>query len=208
MENKLQQLTEKLYNEGLSKGRQDAEQMVADAKSQAARIIADAKSQAETIKADAQKEAAQLKTNTENEIRLASGQMRSNLRQQIEGLILMQVVNPQVSQAWKDNSFIKELALTAVSQLNPEQGLQVILPESRGAELADAVKNAVAEKFNGTVDVTTDSHAKVPFRIAPKEGGYYISFTDADFDALFKSYLRPRVAELLFGGQQTDSETK
>lgn len=32
MQNKLQELTDKLYNEGLSKGKQEAEEMVAKAK--------------------------------------------------------------------------------------------------------------------------------------------------------------------------------
>ena len=37
------------------------------------------------------------------------------------------------------------------------------------------------------------------FRIGPKDGGYYLSFTDADFNALLDEYLRPQVAGLLYG---------
>ena len=43
MENKkLQELTEKLYAEGLSKGRQEAEAMVAEAEAKAAKLVAEA----------------------------------------------------------------------------------------------------------------------------------------------------------------------
>ena len=49
MENKLQQLTQKLYDEGLEKGRAEAERLVSEAKSEAAKIIADAKAEAEAI---------------------------------------------------------------------------------------------------------------------------------------------------------------
>ena len=42
MENKLQQLTQKLYEEGLEKGRSEAEKCVAEAQEKAAKIIADA----------------------------------------------------------------------------------------------------------------------------------------------------------------------
>ena len=38
MENKLQQLTQKLYDEGLEKGRAEAERLVAEAKTNAAKI--------------------------------------------------------------------------------------------------------------------------------------------------------------------------
>ena len=47
MENKLQQLTQKLYDEGLEKGRAEAERLVSEAKSEAAKIIADAKAEAD-----------------------------------------------------------------------------------------------------------------------------------------------------------------
>ena len=40
MQNKLQELTDKLYNEGLSKGRQEGEELLAKAKVQADEMIA------------------------------------------------------------------------------------------------------------------------------------------------------------------------
>ena len=40
MENKLEQLTQKLYNEGLAKGRMEADDLVAKAQGEAAKIIA------------------------------------------------------------------------------------------------------------------------------------------------------------------------
>ena len=46
MQNKLQELTDKLYNEGLSKGKQEAELLRANAKKEAEKIIADAKNEA------------------------------------------------------------------------------------------------------------------------------------------------------------------
>ncbi len=49
------------------------------------------------------------------------------------------------------------------------------------------------------VTVKTSAQITSGFRVAPKDGGYYIGFTDGDFDALFREFLRPKVAELLFG---------
>lgn len=204
MENKLQQLTEKLYNEGLSKGRAEAEAVLAKAHADAEKIVAEAQDKAREITAQAEKAAAQLKTNTENEVRLAAGQLKSALRQQVETMVQMEVVTPAVSQAWRDNSFIQQLAVEAVQTLDPKQGLRVVLPENRGNELVEAVKNALAERFgadNG-IEVVIDARVRVPFRVMVKEGGYYVSFADADFDALFRSYLRPKVAQLLFGDEK------
>ena len=36
------------------------------------------------------------------------------------------------------------------------------------------------------------------FKVGAKDGGYYISFSDADFDALMREYLREKVAHLLY----------
>ena len=55
MQNKLQELTDKLYNEGLSKGKKEAEDLKAAAVKESDRIIADARKEAEKIVADARK---------------------------------------------------------------------------------------------------------------------------------------------------------
>ena len=201
MENKLQQLTEKLYNEGLSKGRAEAEAILAKAHADAERIVAEAQDKARAIAAQAEKSAEQLKTNTENEVKLVAAQLKSALRQQIERMVQLEVLSPKVCEAWRDNSFIQNLAVTAVQAVGTDKGLSVVLPENRGAELVEAVKQALAERLgaDGGVEVITDAKVRVPFRIQVKEGGYYVSFTDADFDALFQSYLRPKVAQLLYG---------
>ena len=49
MENKLQELTTKLYDEGLEKGRAEADRLVGEAKNEAAKIVAEARAQAEEI---------------------------------------------------------------------------------------------------------------------------------------------------------------
>ena len=49
MQNKLQELTDKLYNEGLSKGKEEGEALLAKAKAEAAEIVAAAKKEAAGI---------------------------------------------------------------------------------------------------------------------------------------------------------------
>jgi len=202
MENKLQQLTEKLYNEGLSKGRNEAESLVEQAKNESKKIIADAHKQAEQILADTRKHSEELRSNTQNEIRMASAQMVSALRQQVEKMIVTEVISFKVSDSWKDSSFIKDLMVEAVKSWNPaceENALQIIVPSGKDKEFDQQVKSAVGQKLASNVEMITDSRIKVPFRIAPASGGYYLSFTDVDFETLFKAYLRPKVSKLLFG---------
>ena len=55
MENKIQELTEKLLKEGVEKGNAEAEKIIAAANEKAAKIVADAKAQAVEIEASAKK---------------------------------------------------------------------------------------------------------------------------------------------------------
>ena len=53
MNNKLQELTEKIYLEGVEKGKVEAAQLIADAEHEAKAIIAKAQAEADKIKAEA-----------------------------------------------------------------------------------------------------------------------------------------------------------
>ena len=64
MENtKLQQLTDKLYQEGLEKGRAEAESLVAEAEARAAKIVSEAEARAAKIAADAERKAEDVEKN-------------------------------------------------------------------------------------------------------------------------------------------------
>ncbi|MBO5276132.1 MAG: hypothetical protein J6A86_03290, partial [Alistipes sp.] len=63
MGNKLQELTDKLYQEGLEKGRVEADNLVAEAKSKAQKIVAEAEARAAEIVAAAEDKAADVEKN-------------------------------------------------------------------------------------------------------------------------------------------------
>ena len=60
MENKLQELTNKLYEEGLAKGRSDAERLVADAQAKADAIVREAEEKAAAVVEEARRKAEEL----------------------------------------------------------------------------------------------------------------------------------------------------
>ena len=87
MQNKLQELTDKLYNEGLSKGKQEGEELLAKAKVQAEEMVAKAQAEAAEIIAAAQKQAEEIRTKTASDIRMASAQSIAATRARISLLI-------------------------------------------------------------------------------------------------------------------------
>ena len=199
---KIQELTDKLYQEGLSKGQQEAARLQAEAEAKAARIIADAQADAEAIRSKAEKAAAAAEANAEKEIQMACRQAVNTVRQQIEQLVTFRAVSQPVKSAFNDPAFLQDLFKTAVAAFHPDGGkpsLSALLPEAARDAFDNWLKNNVNQALAEELDVKFDGGIRSGFKLGPADGGYHIRFTEQDFEALVKAYLRPKMVELLFG---------
>lgn len=198
---KLQQLTDKLYQEGLSKGRQEGEALLAEAKKQAAGIVEEAKTQADAILAQARKDAADYKTKVESDLKMASAQALQATKKDIENMVVSKIADTQVAKALSAPDFIKGIITEVAKKFNAEEAadLELVLPESLKKELEPFVKNELASLLKGGVDATFSKKVSGGFTIGPKDGGYFISLTDDTFKSLVGEYLRPVTKQLLFG---------
>lgn len=202
MQNKLQELTDKLYNEGLSKGKQEADEMVAKAKREAATILNEAKSDSEKIISQAKKEAADLKQKMETEIQMAFRQTITSLKNQIENTLISNSINKHVSSVSDNTSFLKDLIIAAISAFNPKGSemvsLSLLLPENKRADLDSFIMNESTRQMMEGVEVKFENKLQNGFKIGPAKEGYHISFTDKDLQLLFSEYLKPKTREFLF----------
>ncbi|MDR2292046.1 MAG: hypothetical protein LBE11_01050 [Prevotellaceae bacterium] len=204
MQNKLQELTEKLYREGLSKGQNEAEALLANARLEAKKIIDDAKQQAESIISAANRSAAETKKNADAEIVMVSRQVIAQVKQSVETLITAKAVTPVTNASMNDISFVQALIKTAVESFKVDNQnaaeLNILLPESKQKEFEQFINNAAIKQLNeGKTEFTFSKNIKSGFRIESKNSGYYISFTEQDFLNLFSEYMRPKMRKLLFG---------
>lgn len=203
MENKLQELTNQLYQEGLLKGRTEAEALLAQAQQEAGQLVERAKKEAASILETAQKEAAEHKEQVENEIRMASRQTTAALKQQVEQMVVFKSLETPVKQAVSDSDFVQSLIKTLVEAYNPHgaqnMDLDVVLPQAQKEQLASFLKSKIAALFDKNFSVSFSSDLDNGFCIGPKDGSYQIRFTDRDFIALFSQYLRPKTRELIYG---------
>lgn len=203
MPNKLQELTDKLYQEGLSKGKQEAQDMKALAKKEADKIVSEAKEEAKKIVAQAQKEAQELKSKVENDVKMASTQTISSLRQSVENIIITKAISTPVKESLTDAEFVKSMIITiakAFNAANPEPlSLNLVLPAAMQEKLKSFVENDAKKEMGAALDVSYSKQISGGFKIGPKEGGYLISFSDGDFEKILADYLRPSTKKLLFG---------
>ena len=200
MENKkLQELTSKLYEEGLSKGREEAAQMVVEAEAKAAVLVAEAEAKAEAIVKAAEAKAAEVKKNNETEMRLAVRQIVATLRENIAELVVAKVSEPAVHAVSLDVEFVKEMLLAVARVWNGEKvALEATLPAEMKAKFDADAEGAVKALLSVGIEVGYSEKVKSGFKVAPKEGGYYISFTEEDFAALLAEYLKEKITKMLF----------
>ena len=77
---KIQELTDKLYREGVEKGNAEGMRLVEKAKAEADKLVADARKEADEIVDKARKQAQELEANTKSELKLYAGQALNALK--------------------------------------------------------------------------------------------------------------------------------
>lgn len=201
MSNKLQELTDRLYNEGLSRGREEGELLLANARKEADEILAAARREAESIVKDARENADKLRSKAESDIRMASEQNLQATRKDIEDLLLNSVCADKISAALKDEDLIKEMIKSVASRFDSgeTEDLSLVLPEELRSKLEPWVASELKKALGKKVEASFSKKISGGFTIGPKDGSWYVSFSDETFRELICEYLRPVTRKLLFG---------
>lgn len=193
---KLQELTDKIYREGVEKGKAEAERIIAEAQEKAAKIQEEAQANATAIVADAQKKAAELDQNTKNELKLYTGQALGALKSEITNVLTAQLAKKAVDSLVADPNFLGQFAVAMASKWSEDE-VPVISTSDAEKLTAYFAKEAKALLDKGLKIEQVNGHDAL-FTIAPADGSYKVQFGTAEFEAYFKEFLRPQLVEMLF----------
>ena len=193
---KIQELTEKIYREGVEKGQAEADRIVQEAKEQAAQIIAEAKKKAADIEAAGKKAVVEMETNTKNELRLFTAQSLSALKSEIANVLTASTVGQAVDKLVSDKDFLCKFTVALATKWTENEPIVI---ESADADTLKAyfAKEAKAVLDKGvTIEKVNGRNAL--FTIQPEDGSYKVSFGKEEFEDYFKSFLRPQLVQMLF----------
>lgn len=200
MENKLDVLTKKLYEEGIDKANQEAEKILAQARENAAKLIADAEAKAKEINSEALTEAENLKKKAESEMALSARQAITALKQSITGLISGEVAGEMAKAGFKDEAFVQEMIVAIVKKWDVASGnlnLELILSDEEKAKFQQFVATKYKELLDKGLEVKA-GNTDGAFVIQPKDGSYQIAFSEQLFEAFFNQYMRSFTKSLLY----------
>ena len=203
MNAKLEELTKKIYSEGVAKAEEEASRIISEARKEADILLKKSKQDGEAIVEQARSEAEELRRNVESEIKLSTRQSVNTLKQDITNLIVNTISKEETSSLMSNREFIESIVLKAVEGFarnnftNPD--LELVLPEKEKEKLEAYFKGRMKTLLDEGITITMSDDIQSGFEIGPKDHSYKISFTDDTFEAFFKNYLRSRSIKLLYG---------
>jgi len=196
MNTKLQELTDKIYLEGVEKGEAAAAQIISKAQAEADEIIAKAKAEAEKILQTTDEKAKELTKNTRSELKLFAQQAINSLKSEITNIVCGDIVSASVKAATADKAFMQKMIQVMVEELAKNQ--EVTIQAKHADELTAYFQANAKDLLNKGVKITQANNIKTDFTLIPAEGGYKLTFGEEEFIAYFKEFLRPKLIEMLF----------
>ena len=196
MENKIQELTDKIYREGVEKGNEEAQRIVSEAQAKAEKLIEDARKQAEEIVASAKKTADELSENTKSELKLFAGQALNALKTEVTNLLTNETVSEAVKNFTSDKEYFNKFVVSLAKQWSANEPIVISVPD--GESLKKYFSNNAKELLDKGVKIESVNGTKVLFSISPADGSYKVNFGEEEFENYFKEILRPQLVQMLF----------
>jgi len=193
---KIQELTSKLYSEGVEKGKQEAEKIIAEANAQKKQILDEATAKAQEIIAAAEKQSAEMRSHTEAELKLFAAQAIEALETEITNLITDKLASDNVKAALHDQTFIQKIIVELVRNWSKNEKLTIGVQNSK--ELETYIASNAKDILDKGLKIESINGIKSGFTLSPEDGSYKVKFGEEEFIEYFKEFLRPQVQKLLF----------
>lgn len=199
----IQELTNKIYQQGVEKAEVRAKEILDDAARKARELVTEAEARAREIIDNAERKASELKLKNEAEMRLSARQAMGALKQRITEMVNVQLNHESVHNAVRDTSFMQSLISKLMdywlAKFGQEERLEVLLPQDEYESYKKYLEEKTSQLIKSGISIEFSGTLKHGFQIVATDQGFKVSFTDEDFEHYFSTFARPRIHKLLFG---------
>ena len=195
MENKIQELTDRIYREGVEKGNEEAKKLVEKAQDEANQIVENARKEADAIVAAARKSADELVDNTKSELKLFAGQALNALKSEIATVVTDKLVSTDVKAFASNKDYLQAFIVALASKWSAEEPIVISTADAEGLKKYFAAK--AKQLLDGSVKIEQVNGLKTLFTVSPADGSYKVSFGEEEFMSYFKDFLRPQLVQML-----------
>lgn len=196
MENKIQELTDKIYREGVEKGNEEAKKIVEHSQDEARKIIDNAHKEAESILASAQKKAENLSENTKSELKLYAKQAVDALKSEIATLLTNKIIDTEIQNFIADKDYLNSFIVALASRWSVNE--PIVISTEDAVTLKKYFERRAKELLDKGVKIEQVNGIETLFTISPADGSYKVNFGEEEFENYFKEFLRPQLVKMLF----------
>ena len=196
MDSQIQALTEKVYQEGVLKGEQEAAKILAAANAQAEQVERDARTRAEQIIAEAQRSASELKSNTERELKLNASKLIEATKASIVDVLAGRIAGDSVQALTANPELLQRVVLEIAKGFDLKHGVEIT--SSQAEELKAYFAQNAKALLEGGLTIKQVAGKATQYTIRPQNGSFKVEIGEQEFVELFKSILRPQLAQELF----------
>ena len=202
MAEELQNLLEKIQEEGVKKADTAKDKILSDAKAEAEKIISDAKKKAEDIVKKSKEDAKRNEERAENTIRQASRDIVIALNSELQDR-LKSVVKQCVGEAMTPEMMGKLILAMQKSYLDKysdsEPGIHLLLNNKDLETMEKYIKSALLKDLKATPEISIGHDFSSGLKIGFKGDDLFFDFSDDALAAMICSYVGPRLAKIING---------
>lgn len=212
----IEALIEKLRQEGVDKGRTEADQILRDAEKEAELLLRQAKEEANAMVSKAKREVAQKQQAGEDALKMSARDLLLDVKESLARSFTDQVER-LIEQQMDNEEFVRRMVLELVGRTSKDAGLDqaekldVLLPESvigldelrknadeyKTGRLSQFVQSLSVDLLREGVNFKTHSGSGIRVRLVGKE--VEVDLTDTAVAKLLLRHLQPRFRALLEG---------
>ena len=197
MAQQIQDLVKSIQKEGIEKANQQAEQIIADAKSKAADIIKSAKKESEKVLSEADKEIALRDQSAKASLSQAARDVQLSLKKALT-LQINALLEEKVSQAFKTKDFVNLIKEVISLDLTDLSKTELQISEKNYQDLAAVLTKELGDKIKKGLEIKPVKSVNVGFKIADKDGSGYFDFSEEAVAKLMVPFLSPAIAKIVF----------
>lgn len=198
----LKSLIEKVHDEGIEKAKEEAQQIIAEARQQADELIKETEQRIAKMEAQSANEVNRIRENLNSELKAAAQQTVNTIKDGLADVISNRIVSQGISEALSEKVFLQKIIFSVLQKWQPTDTnfqFEVLLNKDDETQLQDFFEHRIKKELATELEIVVENKIKSGFKIGVKNENYYVNFSGEEFENFFKGYLRKKTLEWIYG---------
>ena len=199
MSEKLRELTNKIYKEGIEKAEQESSRIVNDARKEADSIKKSALEEKERLIAQTKSKMEAYSQKVEAEIKLAARKSINQIKQDLRNLITEKAIEGPIRKGLSDPATLTKVLVACMESIKEKKAgnWTFDLPESKKEEIQQLIEQDKHRLLSDNLVLKANKNLQSGFEVQPDGANYKIMFDDATFTGFLAEFLSVETQNLV-----------